>query len=70
MKAKGKATDVVGLLVALEELPMRWQHISESMETEKRRMMRESEQYLSLCAVQTTLERCAAELHTALDPWR
>ena len=52
--------------VTAEALPARWRRISEGMEIDKRGTKWESEAYLSLCAVQCTLERCADELEAAL----
>ena len=47
-------------------LPEHWRQISQALEATKRKTEWASEQYLSLCAVQSTLERCADELHEAL----
>jgi NADPH-dependent 2,4-dienoyl-CoA reductase/sulfur reductase-like enzyme len=55
------------MMDAIRELPIRWRRVSRSLEIDKRKVKWESEEYLSHCAVQSTLERCADQLAVALQ---
>lgn len=69
-KQNAKDTDMLTWLelrlAEAEKLPDRWRNIAVLLENEKRKVQWESEEYLSHCAVQSTLERCANGLDAAL----
>ena len=49
-------------MIQVDKLPERWRGLSNELEQQKALVAWASEQYLSHCAVQATLERCADEL--------